>query len=93
MWRTATWSWGAGARDGAGSDLDVEPELGYHKELCKADVTDPKPASFSLSKRNGMMFCTIESKPLALPWGRTPRLDSGVRVSSTKGCLLDFVTY
>ncbi|GJU38383.1 hypothetical protein Tco_1191340 [Tanacetum coccineum] len=26
-----------------------------------------------------MIFCTIESKPLALPWGRTPRLDSGVR--------------
>ncbi|GJV93799.1 hypothetical protein Tco_1541612 [Tanacetum coccineum] len=28
-----------------------------------------------------MIFCTIKSKPLALPWGRTPRLDSGVRVS------------
>ncbi|GJV30860.1 hypothetical protein Tco_1391260 [Tanacetum coccineum] len=27
-----------------------------------------------------MIFCTIKSKPLALPWGRTPRLDSGVRV-------------
>ncbi|GJX22671.1 hypothetical protein Tco_0227116, partial [Tanacetum coccineum] len=32
------------------------------------------------SKRSDMIFCTIESKPLALPWGRTPRLDSGVRV-------------
>ncbi|GJX24846.1 hypothetical protein Tco_0231142 [Tanacetum coccineum] len=31
-----------------------------------------------------MIFCTIKSKPLALPWGRTPRLDSGVRV---EGCL------
>ncbi|GKC96773.1 hypothetical protein Tco_1162215 [Tanacetum coccineum] len=29
--------------------------------------------------REVMMFCTIKSKPLALPWGRTPRLDSGVR--------------
>ncbi|GJU35239.1 DEAD-box ATP-dependent RNA helicase 18 [Tanacetum coccineum] len=27
-----------------------------------------------------MIFCTIKSKLLALPWGRTPRLDSGVRV-------------
>ncbi|GJS65710.1 hypothetical protein Tco_0680274 [Tanacetum coccineum] len=25
-----------------------------------------------------MMFCTIKSKPLALPWGRTPRLSSGL---------------
>ncbi|GJS31881.1 hypothetical protein Tco_0492501, partial [Tanacetum coccineum] len=30
-------------------------------------------------KRSEMIFCTIESKPLALPWGRTPRLDSSVR--------------
>ncbi|GKB06177.1 hypothetical protein Tco_0834410 [Tanacetum coccineum] len=34
-----------------------------------------------------MIFCTIKSKPLALPWGRTPRLDSGVR---TWG-LLDYI--
>ncbi|GKE11706.1 hypothetical protein Tco_1415257, partial [Tanacetum coccineum] len=32
-----------------------------------------------------MIFCTIESKPLALPWGRTPRLDSGVRASLILG--------
>ncbi|GJS34012.1 hypothetical protein Tco_0532394 [Tanacetum coccineum] len=32
--------------------------------------------------REVMMFCTIKSKPLALPWGRTPRLSSGVRVST-----------
>ncbi|GKD38143.1 hypothetical protein Tco_1258350, partial [Tanacetum coccineum] len=31
-----------------------------------------------------MIFCTIESKPLALPWRRTPRLDSGVKVSSAR---------
>ncbi|GKD24594.1 hypothetical protein Tco_1230808, partial [Tanacetum coccineum] len=30
--------------------------------------------------REVMIFCTIKSKPLALPWGRTPRLDSGVRL-------------
>ncbi|GJX21382.1 hypothetical protein Tco_0224059 [Tanacetum coccineum] len=30
-----------------------------------------------------MIFCTIKSKPLALPWGQTPRLDSGVRVLSS----------
>ncbi|GJT37100.1 hypothetical protein Tco_0936965 [Tanacetum coccineum] len=27
-----------------------------------------------------MISCISESKPLVLPWGRTPRLDSGVRV-------------
>ncbi|GJX51426.1 hypothetical protein Tco_0278271 [Tanacetum coccineum] len=32
-----------------------------------------------------MIFCTIKSKPLALPWGRTPRLDSGVRVCLVLG--------
>ncbi|GJW05106.1 hypothetical protein Tco_1563962 [Tanacetum coccineum] len=32
--------------------------------------------------REVMIFCTIKSKPLALPWGRTPRLDSGVRITS-----------
>ncbi|GJW39769.1 hypothetical protein Tco_0065614 [Tanacetum coccineum] len=26
-----------------------------------------------------MVSCTIRGKPLALPWGQTPRLDSGVR--------------
>ncbi|GKD51589.1 hypothetical protein Tco_1280565, partial [Tanacetum coccineum] len=33
------------------------------------------------SAREVMILCTIESKPLALPWGRTLRLESGVRVS------------
>ncbi|GJX79373.1 zf-CCHC domain-containing protein [Tanacetum coccineum] len=33
-----------------------------------------------LNKVVEMISCTNESKPLALPWGRTPRLDSGVRV-------------
>ncbi|GKC00399.1 hypothetical protein Tco_0986535, partial [Tanacetum coccineum] len=33
------------------------------------------------TSREMMIFCTIESKPLALPWGQTPRLDSGVRKS------------
>ncbi|GKB08526.1 hypothetical protein Tco_0836838 [Tanacetum coccineum] len=32
--------------------------------------------------REVVMFCTIKSRPLALPWGRTPRLSSGVRVST-----------
>ncbi|GJS83796.1 hypothetical protein Tco_0750337, partial [Tanacetum coccineum] len=29
--------------------------------------------------------CTIKCKPLVLPWGRTPRLNSGVRVSQIVG--------
>nr|GEU88777.1 hypothetical protein [Tanacetum cinerariifolium] len=32
-----------------------------------------------------MIPCTIKGKPLVLPWGRTPRLDSSVRA-----CLADF---
>ncbi|GJW14054.1 hypothetical protein Tco_0018187 [Tanacetum coccineum] len=30
---------------------------------------------------NEMVSCTINSKPLVLPWRRTPQLDSGVRVN------------
>nr|GEX83422.1 hypothetical protein [Tanacetum cinerariifolium] len=33
-----------------------------------------------LNKVVETILCTSESNPLALPWGRTPRLDSGVRV-------------
>ncbi|GKB59953.1 gypsy type transposase [Tanacetum coccineum] len=32
-----------------------------------------------------MIPCTIKGKPLVLPWGRTPRLDSDVRVSPILG--------
>ncbi|GKC80380.1 hypothetical protein Tco_1131154, partial [Tanacetum coccineum] len=32
-----------------------------------------------------MDSCTIKGKPLVLPWGRTPRLDSGMRVSPILG--------
>ncbi|GJR57055.1 hypothetical protein Tco_1499217 [Tanacetum coccineum] len=32
-----------------------------------------------------MISCTNKGKPLALPWGRTPRLDSGVRGSLVLG--------
>ncbi|GKB54916.1 hypothetical protein Tco_0905669 [Tanacetum coccineum] len=34
---------------------------------------------------NEMISCTLKGKPLALSWGRTPRLDSGVRVSPILG--------
>ncbi|GJV43846.1 retrovirus-related pol polyprotein from transposon TNT 1-94 [Tanacetum coccineum] len=37
--------------------------------------------------REVMIFCTIKSKPLALPWGQTPRLDSGVRVTRPRKVL------
>ncbi|GKD40934.1 hypothetical protein Tco_1261141 [Tanacetum coccineum] len=33
-----------------------------------------------LNKVVEMISCTSESKLLALPWGRAPRLDSGMRV-------------
>nr|GEV28039.1 hypothetical protein [Tanacetum cinerariifolium] len=48
-----------------------------------------------LNKVVEMVSYTSESKPLALPWGRTPRLDSGVRVKnmlSENGALVSIVT-
>ncbi|GKE55736.1 hypothetical protein Tco_1494921, partial [Tanacetum coccineum] len=33
-----------------------------------------------LEQVRNMESCTNEKKPLVLPWGRTPRLDSGVRM-------------
>ncbi|GJZ21266.1 hypothetical protein Tco_0558305 [Tanacetum coccineum] len=34
---------------------------------------------FCIRAREVTISCTIRQKPLALPWGRTPRLDSGVK--------------
>lgn len=38
--------------------------------------------AYALIQVEDGVFCTNESKPLALPWERTPRLSSGVRVST-----------
>ena len=38
--------------------------------------------AYALIQVEDEVSCTNESKPLALPWGRTPRLSSGVRVST-----------
>nr|GEX47097.1 hypothetical protein [Tanacetum cinerariifolium] len=48
--------------------LQVVVGLGQRDETCT------KPS-------NEMISCTIKGKPLVLSWGRTPRLDSGVRLS------------
>nr|GEV56257.1 hypothetical protein [Tanacetum cinerariifolium] len=40
---------------------------------------EPRVKSCTRSS-NEVIFCTIKGKPLALSWGRTPRLHSGVRV-------------
>nr|GEW85279.1 hypothetical protein [Tanacetum cinerariifolium] len=42
----------------------------------------PMGSDLVLNKLIEVIFCTNEGKPLALPWGRDPRLDSGVRVST-----------
>nr|GEW89004.1 reverse transcriptase domain-containing protein [Tanacetum cinerariifolium] len=42
---------------------------------------DPRMKSCTRSS-NEVTFCTIKGRPLVLPWGRTPRLDSGVRAGS-----------
>ncbi|GKB90671.1 hypothetical protein Tco_0962943 [Tanacetum coccineum] len=51
---------------------------------CRVGPPTDLNAGSCTRAREVMIFCTIKSKPLALPWGRTPRLDSGVRVSNTR---------
>ncbi|GKF01066.1 hypothetical protein Tco_0027989, partial [Tanacetum coccineum] len=46
---------------------------------CRVGPPSDLNAGSCTRAREVMIFCTIKSKPLALPWGRTPRLDSGVR--------------
>ncbi|GJU46277.1 hypothetical protein Tco_1203543 [Tanacetum coccineum] len=48
---------------------------------CRVGPSSDLDTGSCTRAREVMIFCTIKSKPLALPWGRTPRLDSGVRVS------------
>ncbi|GJW19402.1 hypothetical protein Tco_0026838 [Tanacetum coccineum] len=50
---------------------------------CRVGPSSDLDTGSCTRAREVMIFCTIKSKPLALPWGWTPRLDSGVRVSST----------
>nr|GEV80985.1 hypothetical protein [Tanacetum cinerariifolium] len=55
---------------------------GYEMGLDRLLGRTPKTLSRSdlaLNEVIEMISCTNESKPLALPWGRTPRLDSGMR--------------
>ncbi|GJR92890.1 hypothetical protein Tco_0265064 [Tanacetum coccineum] len=47
---------------------------------CRVGPSSDLDTGSCTRAREVMIFCTIKSKPLALPWGRTPRLDSGVRV-------------
>ncbi|GKE07409.1 kinase-like domain-containing protein [Tanacetum coccineum] len=48
--------------------------------LVRLDLQALLGLDLVLNKLVEMISCTSESKPLALPWERTPRLDSGVRV-------------
>ncbi|GJY34754.1 hypothetical protein Tco_0419223 [Tanacetum coccineum] len=50
--------------------------------FCRVGPSSDLDAGSCTRAREVMIFCTIKGKPLALPWGRTPRLDSGVRVSN-----------
>ncbi|GJV13853.1 zinc finger, CCHC-type containing protein [Tanacetum coccineum] len=47
--------------------------------LVGLDLQAPSRLDLVLNKVVEMISCTNESKPLTLPWGRTLRLDSGVR--------------
>ncbi|GKD85161.1 hypothetical protein Tco_1356315, partial [Tanacetum coccineum] len=57
----------------------------YKVKFCRTKQSNCVPdgglvtALGSYLAREVMIFCTIKSKPFALPWGRTPRLDSDVR--------------
>ncbi|GJZ42823.1 RNA-directed DNA polymerase, eukaryota, partial [Tanacetum coccineum] len=44
---------------------------------------------FCIKAREVTISCTIGQKPLALPWGRVPRLDSGVKVCNGYGTVVD----
>ncbi|GKA74721.1 hypothetical protein Tco_0781023 [Tanacetum coccineum] len=52
---------------------------------CRVRPSSDLDAGSCTRAREVMIFCTIKGKPLALPWGRTPRLDSGVRLSNRYG--------
>ncbi|GKC10211.1 hypothetical protein Tco_1001821, partial [Tanacetum coccineum] len=47
--------------------------------LVGLDLQALSKSDLVLNKVVEMISCTNESKPLALPWGRTPRLDSDMR--------------
>ncbi|GKB61685.1 serine/threonine-protein phosphatase PP1 isozyme 2 [Tanacetum coccineum] len=63
-----------------GSKTNVNASKSSSRDVMSLNL---RAESF-IEAREVMIFCIIESKPLALPWGRTPRLDSGVRVSSAR---------
>ncbi|GJY17435.1 hypothetical protein Tco_0388926 [Tanacetum coccineum] len=67
--------------------VSVELNMWHHVGMAHHSVfvgSGPRVKSCTKSS-NEMIPCTIKGKPLVLPWGRTPRLDSGVRA-----CLADF---
>ncbi|GKB99297.1 ribonuclease H-like domain-containing protein, partial [Tanacetum coccineum] len=45
----------------------------------------PNERNLVLNQVSEMSSCAIKGKPLVLPWGRTPRLDSDMRVSEILG--------
>ncbi|GJT29684.1 hypothetical protein Tco_0909959 [Tanacetum coccineum] len=70
-------------------NIDIGQTLGQYKipvgfgrvsqVSCRVGPSSDLDAGSCTRAREVMIFCTIKGKPLALPWGRTPRLDSGVR--------------
>ncbi|GJX23256.1 hypothetical protein Tco_0227701 [Tanacetum coccineum] len=60
--------------------------VGLVLECVELDVEARCPRMRSCTKSsNEMIPCTTKGKPLVLSWGRTPRLDSDVRVSKILG--------
>ncbi|GKB77222.1 hypothetical protein Tco_0944117 [Tanacetum coccineum] len=65
--------------------LDLRTRLSASERSKMSLITRPSSdldAGSCTRAREVMIFCTIKGKPLALPWRRIPRLDSGVRVSN-----------
>ncbi|GKC53133.1 hypothetical protein Tco_1075878, partial [Tanacetum coccineum] len=65
--------------------VDDHPE-DFYCDICEEEMDPNFPLYHSVSgldlvleQVRDMESCTNKKKPLVLPWGRTPRLDSGVR--------------
>ncbi|GJR06358.1 ribonuclease H-like domain-containing protein, partial [Tanacetum coccineum] len=55
-------------------------------------LPDDLSVGFCIRAREVTISCTVRLKPLALPWGRTPRLDSGMKSPQSSMILLaDYV--
>ncbi|GJT73456.1 hypothetical protein Tco_1032742 [Tanacetum coccineum] len=70
-------------KDAGMDEYKIRVGLGRVSQVsCRVGPSSDLDAGSCTRAREVMIFCTIKGKPLALPWGRTPRLDSGVRITN-----------